>query len=71
MTTAKNPIGQIKTSKTVYCEVCGCSHKRNVKAFVYENTTESINKAKVELTSKINKEYTCRICKSITRELNQ
>ena len=58
-------IGEIKTKVTIYCEVCGCSHRRNVKQAVYENTPESISTAKIKLTEKANKRYTCKICKSI------
>ena len=65
MTTKARPIGQVKCKTTVYCTICGESHTRKSKAFVYENTPESIEQAKKELTTKANKEYTCRICKTI------
>ena len=62
-------IGQLKSKVTVYCTVCGDSHRRNLKVNVYENTPEAIEKAKAELTAKAKKEYTCRICKTITKDL--
>lgn len=69
MTTTVRPIGQLKSKVTVYCTVCGQSHTRNLKANVYENTPEAIEKVKAELTAKAKKEYTCRICKTITKDL--
>lgn len=69
MTTTARPIGQLKSKTTVYCTVCGESHTRNLKAYVYENTPEEIEKAKAELTAKAKKEYTCRICKTIKRDI--
>jgi hypothetical protein len=65
MTTTEIPIGQLKIKITVYCSVCGESHIRNLKSYVYENTPEEIEKLKAELTAKAKKEYTCRICKTI------
>lgn len=59
------PIGELKIKVTVYCEICGCSLKRNLKEFVYKNTSEKIKEAEVRLKLKAGKEYTCRICKSI------
>lgn len=66
MTTLK-PIGQLKSKVTVYCTICGCNHKRNLKTNVYANTPEKIEEAKAELKVKADKEYTCRICKSIIK----
>jgi hypothetical protein len=62
-------IGQLKSKVTVYCTVCGQSHRRSLKVDVYENTPEEIEKAKVQLTAKANKDYTCRICKSIIKDV--
>ena len=42
MTTTARPIGKLKSKATVYCTVCGESHTRNLKAYVYENTPEEI-----------------------------
>ncbi len=63
------PIGQLKSKVMVYCTVCGAKHTRNLKGSIYENTPESIEKVKAELTAKAEKEYTCRICKTIIKEL--
>lgn len=68
MTTTLRPIGQLKSKVTVYCTVCGQSHKRILNANVYENTSEAIEKVKAELTAKAKKKYTCRICKTITKD---
>jgi len=68
MTTTR-PIGRLKSKVTVYCTVCGQSHKRTLNANVYENTPEAIEKVKAELTANAKKEYTCRICKTITKDL--
>ena len=65
-----NPIGQLKTKVSVYCSVCGQKHTRILKSVIFENTEEELEKAKVELQKKANKEYTCRICKSITNQVN-
>ena len=65
MKTTSQPIGQIKTKITVYCEICGCSYTRNLKSFIYENTPENIKMAKTELTKKATAKYICRICKTI------
>ena len=64
------PIGQLKSKITVHCTICGCSSNRSLKANVYENTPAKIEEAKSELKVKAEKEYTCRICKSIVKELN-
>jgi len=60
------PIGQLKSKVTAYCTICGCDHRRSLKANVYENTPEKIEEAKSELRVKAAKVYTCRICKSIS-----
>tara|TARA_R100001244_G_C5077170_1_gene112928 strand:+ start:302 stop:517 length:216 start_codon:yes stop_codon:yes gene_type:complete len=70
MTTTTNPIGQLKSKITVHCTVCGCSNRRTLKVDVYENTPEKIEEARNELKIKAAKKYTCRICKTITKELN-
>ena len=62
-------IGQLKTKKTVYCTICSSSLSRNLAINVYENTPEAIDLAKLKLTEKANKPYTCRICKSIENSL--
>ena len=62
MTTLR-PIGQLKSKVTVYCETCGGSSRRSLKANVYENTPEKIKEAQEEIKVKAEKEYTCRICK--------
>jgi ribosomal protein L34E len=38
---------------------------------VYENTPQEIERARKEVTKKINKPYTCRICASIVRDVMQ
>ena len=63
----KNPTGILKVKKTVYCEVCSATYKRESKITVYENT--DINEAKKELTKKVNKKYTCKVCKSIANSI--
>lgn len=65
-----NPIGQLKTKVTVYCSVCGQNHTRILKTEIFKNTEEELQKTKVELQKKANKVYTCRICKSITNQVN-
>ena len=60
-------IGEMKVKQTVYCSICGCSHTRNFKACVYENTPAAIAVAKAELARKAEKIYTCRICASIQK----
>ena len=68
MTTSR-PIGQLKSKVKVYCETCGCSSRRNLSENIYENTPEKIQEAKEKIKVKANKEYTCRICKSIKKDL--
>jgi len=65
-----NPIGQIKSKVTVYCSVCGQKHTRILKSDIFENTEAEIEKVKTDLTEKAEKEYTCRICKTIIKEVN-
>ena len=60
-----NAIGQLKTKVTVYCEICSCSHIRNISEYVYENTEADKERAKNALKAKASKKYTCSICKSI------
>ena len=71
MTTTKTAIGQLKSKVTKHCTTCGCSTKRNLTADVYENTPTEIERAKQEIKEKASKEYTCRICKSIERDLSK
>ncbi len=69
MKNTKTAIGQLKGKVTVYCSLCGDSHRRSLKVDIYENTPEAIEKAKAELTAKGNKEYTCRVCKNILKDV--
>jgi len=71
MTTTKTAIGQLKSKVTKHCTICGCSTKRNLTADVYENTPTEIDRAKQEIKDKAAKKYTCRICKSIERDLSK
>ena len=64
-------IGQLKSKVTVYCTICGQSHGRNLNANVYENTPEGIAEAKAGIAIKAKKEYTCRTCKTIIKDLTQ
>ena len=58
--------GMLKSSYKVHCTICGCSHTRSASVIV-ENTPESIAAGKKELTEKLTKSYTCRICSSILK----
>ena len=69
MTTSTRPIGLLKSKVTKHCTICTCSTKRSLTAYVYENTPTEIERAKQEINEKAAKEYTCRICKIITRDL--
>ena len=69
MTASKTAIGQLKSKVTKHCTTCGCSTRRNLVAYVYENTPEQIEKAKAEISAKAAKEYTCKICKSIINSI--
>lgn len=60
-------IGMLKTKVTVYCEICNCSHVRNVSENIYENTEEEKERAKISIRNKAAKKYTCSICKSIIK----
>jgi hypothetical protein len=71
MTTTKTAIGQLKSKITKHCTICGCSTRRNLTACVYENTPTEIERAKQEIKEKAAKKYTCRICKSIERDLSK
>lgn len=62
-------IGQLKTKATAHCTICCSSLSRNLVVNVYENTPEAIGLAKLQLTEKANKPYTCRICKSIEKSI--
>ena len=70
MTTTKKAIGQLKSKVTKQCTICGCSTRRNLTADVFENTPTEIERAKQEIKEKAAKKYTCRICKSIERDLS-
>lgn len=59
------PIGQLKTSKTVYCTICSQSLTRKASVLVYSQ--EEVEKAKSELKLKLSKDYTCRVCASILK----
>ena len=59
-------IGIFKGYKTVYCSVCGCRHRRNVKIAVHNEN--DIEKSRINISDRLNKKYTCNICKSILKE---
>ncbi len=67
----KTAIGKLKSKVTKHCTICGCQTRRNLTADVYENTPTEIERAKQEIKEKSAKEYTCRICKSIERDLSK
>jgi hypothetical protein len=71
MENSKQVIGQLKSKVTKHCTTCGCSTKRNLTVDVYENTPTEIIRAKQEIKEKSSKQYTCRICKSIERDLSK
>jgi len=62
-------IGQLKTKSIAYCTICSCTNNRTITADIYANTLEQIEKAKAEIKEKVAKKYTCRICKSIEKDL--
>ena len=59
------PIGQLKSKKTVYCTICSQSLTRKATVLVYSK--DEVENAKKELSLKLNKEYTCKICSSIIK----
>jgi hypothetical protein len=59
------PIGQLKSKKTVYCAICSQSLIRKATVLIYSK--EEVESAKKELSFKLNKEYTCKICSSILK----
>jgi DNA-directed RNA polymerase subunit RPC12/RpoP len=59
-------IGIIKIKKAVWCEICGSKAIRQVSAIVLSGDDPEITKAK--LMEKIQKKYTCNVCKSIIKE---
>lgn len=61
------PIGQLKSKKTVYCNICSQSLTRKASVLVYSQ--DEVENAKKELTLKLNKEYTCKICTSIAKSV--
>lgn len=63
------PIGQLKAKKTVYCTVCSSSLLRKVSVNIYHNTPEYIAAGKVEISNKLSLDYTCKICKSILKQV--
>lgn len=67
MKTTTQPIGQLKTKKIVYCTICSQSLTRKSSVFVYSQ--DELENAKKELTLKLNKKYTCKICKSIENSI--
>lgn len=60
-------IGQLKSKKTVYCTICSQSLTRKATVLIYSQ--EEVEKAKKELSLKLNKEYTCKICSSIAKSV--
>lgn len=63
MTSASNPIGLLKSKKTIYCSICSSSYIRKSQELIYSQ--EEIELAKEKLSLKLNAEYTCKVCKSI------
>lgn len=63
------PIGELKTTKKVYCTICSSSITRNLKINVFQNTPEAIQEAKISLAKKANAKYTCKVCKSILKDV--
>lgn len=64
-------IGQIQAKVTKCCTVCGSARRQTVAVKITEKTDEQVAKAKQEIANRIQKPYTCGICKSITREMAQ
>jgi hypothetical protein len=63
-------IGQLKAKSTAYCTICSCTNKRTITVNIYENSPEEIEKGKAEIKARAAKKYTCRICTSIIKSLN-
>lgn len=62
-------IGKLKAKKTVTCTVCCGKLNRSVSVNIYENTEAEKQEASKKLIEKANAPYTCRICKSILKEV--
>lgn len=71
MKVKNNAIGSLKSKAKVYCEICGCSHTRQISEYIYENTETEINRVKEIMKAKATKEYTCSICKSIVKSVRE
>jgi len=61
------PIGQLKSKKTVCCTICSQSLTRKATVLVYSK--DEVENAKKELALKLNKEYTCKVCVSIVKSV--
>lgn len=60
-----NAIGKLQSKFTVYCTICTQPITRSASVRIYSKDESEINAAKVELTNRLSKHYTCNICKSI------
>ena len=65
----KRPHGKLRTKTTVYCEICGCNCRRVSSVNIYSSDQREIDNAKKTLTKKAHAKYTCRICKTIIKDL--
>jgi ribosomal protein L37AE/L43A len=64
-------IGIIKAKHIVYCEICGSSLHRTANETVYENTDIEKSRAMKKVSEKLQKPYTCKVCKSIEKMKRQ
>jgi len=60
------PIGQLKASKKVACEICTMEIKRTANVLIYENTAEKRQAAMQTIYARLAKPYTCRVCQTIS-----
>lgn len=63
----KQAIGLLKSKKKVTCTICTDSITRVMTEKVFSKNDSEVSRAKESLTKRLNKPYTCKVCKDIVK----
>lgn len=62
------PVGVLKGKASINCSICSDTYIRRSKVNIYTGSNEEIEQAKQILSDRMNKKYTCKVCKSIIKD---
>jgi len=64
------PIGELSINKVKFCSICGIKYSHKYSIIVYDGDIGA-KYAQEKLIKKTEKPYTCKICKSIKKEMEK